>query len=68
MKPHKGTILNWKLHKVAPLEGLTVYATGQFSGHPQFSGQEGHTSMIVSMACADGRCEIETMNSRYTLA
>lgn len=69
IKPHKGTLLHWELHKVLePLNGLTVYATGIFADHPEFAGHHGHTSMIKSMKFANGKAEIETMNSRYTLA
>lgn len=59
MKPHKGTIDNWRIIPA----GDRLIVAGKFVDHPQFAGMYGHTSWIVDV---DG-FEVETRNSRYTL-
>ena len=58
-KPHKGTIDEW----VKIRAGIGYFIVGISIDHPQFAGQEMHTSYVVSHV-GD---EIETRNSRYTL-
>lgn len=67
-KPHKGSLHNWELIKTdRSIDGLIMYTIGTFIDHPIFAGKKGHTSMIKSIEFKDGKAEIETMNSRYTL-
>lgn len=75
IKPHKGTILGSKL-KIPGLKdhpelgydkNLGYIVRGYWQGHPQFGFSPGHTSLIVKKGrWKDGKCEIETLNSRYT--
>jgi hypothetical protein len=62
MKPHKGRIALWYKQDCGT-EGYLV--CGVFLDHPQFMGEHGHTSLVLSHDEATG--EIETRNSRYTL-
>lgn len=67
MKPHKGTLVQWKpvYTMLATEEHLGYYIVGVFHGHPQFHGRAGHTSMIVAVRPEIN--EVETLNSRYSL-
>lgn len=78
MKPHKGTIHGVKTR----IPGLKAYmekypgeygpnlgyiVEGYWQGHPQFGYSPGQTSLVVKKGrWKDGKCEIETLNSRYT--
>jgi hypothetical protein len=59
-KPYKGRITGWSLTRF----GLKTIVTGLFVDHPQFAGQRGHTSYVVSL---DRYGQLETRNSRYLL-
>jgi len=59
-KPYKGRITEWSL---APFKQKTI-VIGLFVDHPQFAGQRGHTSYVVSL---DKYGRLETRNSRYLL-
>jgi hypothetical protein len=59
-KPYKGRITEWSL---APFKQTTI-VIGLFVDHPQFAGQRGHTSHVVSL---DKYGRLETRNSRYLL-
>lgn len=60
-KPHKGSLKDWFKYEVG--DGYII--CGRFIGHPQFNGEHGHTSLVLSHNEETG--EIETRNSRYTL-
>lgn len=48
----------------APTEEHLGYTyVGRFVGHPHFSGQQGHTSLVIY----EEGDEVETLNSRYTI-
>lgn len=61
-KPHKGTIDEWRLTFCGQDKYIIV---GRFRDHPEFAGQEGHTSAVISVNFATR--EVETRNSRYRL-
>lgn len=65
-KPHKGTLTNWTKVELPLAKGLGYIVTGVFKDHPDFAGEYGRTSYLVKHDEATG--EIETRNSRYTLA
>lgn len=62
-KPHCGRIEHW--HREECDAGLGYLIIGTFVDHPEFGGDRGHTSYVVSHNMDSG--EIETRNSRYTL-
>ncbi len=62
MKPHRGMIVEWT--KIPCSLGIGYYVNGISIDHPQFGGAVMRTSYVVS---EEGN-EIETRNSRYTLA
>lgn len=63
MKPHRGTINDWRKHPVVGEAVQGYIILGEFVDHPRFMGKRGHTSLVLQH---DGD-EIETLNSRYTL-
>jgi hypothetical protein len=63
VKPHKGSIKNWR--RLPCHQGIGFYITGIFVDHPQFAELYGHTSWVVKYDPSTG--EIETRNSHYTL-
>lgn len=68
MKPHKGKLVKWWKHYPLPQfgsEGLGYLILGIFVDHPEFAGEFGNTSWVISHNEETG--EIETANSRYTL-
>lgn len=64
-KPHLGKIKSWFKRETDPESGLGYQIIGMFVDHPDFKGEVGHTSYVVSHDETTG--EIETRNSRYTL-
>ena len=76
-KPHKGTLINWYKRECGDEYGLGYFLECTFVEHPEFQGEHGHTSYVISesrptpskhtlMGDAEP-IEIETRNSRYTL-
>lgn len=70
-KHHKGTIIGFRkdfpLEKNMYAKNLGYIVVGHWQGHPDFGYNSGWTSLIVKKGrWKNNRCEIETLNSRYT--
>lgn len=68
VKPNKGRIDKWfrVFTEKEPIDGVNhigYYIVGRFLDHPPHPGELRHTSQIMKR---DG-CDIETMNSHYSL-
>lgn len=68
-KPYKGEIYNVRKYEV-PEDMSKKYGPNlgylflcSFKNHPQFMGERGNTSLVVSYDEETG--EVETLNSRY---
>lgn len=67
-KPHRGNLTYWRKHtpKHYDTKGTLGYIIlGLFIDHPDFAGEEGHTSLVVFHDEETGY--IETLNSSYNL-
>lgn len=63
-KPFRGKFRDWHRHYY---DGENYYMLGVFDGHPEFDGEWGNTSQVLSEKKTDNEdvIEIETRNSHY---